>query len=160
MADFSKAIDYVLANEGGYTNNPADPGGETNFGISKRAYPYLDIKNLTREEAVTIYQRDYWKFDGISSQRVATKLFDATVNMGSTQAVRLLQLALGGIQAGPVIADGKLGPETIGHVNAADEEPLVDEFKARLAKFYADEAVTGTGMAGFLLGWLRRAVKG
>jgi len=160
MADFNKAIDFVLANEGGYANNPADPGGETNFGISHRAYPTLDIKNLTREEAETIYQRDYWKFDDVASQRVATKLFDACVNMGPSQAVRLLQLALGGIQAGPVIADGKLGPDTLAHVNAADEEKLIDEFKARLAKFYCDEAVNGSGMAGFLLGWLRRAVKG
>jgi lysozyme family protein len=160
MAEFQKAIDYVLANEGGYVNNPSDPGGETNFGISKRAYPFLDIKNLTREEAAAIYQRDYWKFDGISSQRIATKVFDACVNMGPTQAVRLLQVSLGGIQAGPVIADGKFGPETVAHANAADEEKLIDEFKAHLAKFYCDEAITGTGMAGFLLGWLRRAVKG
>lgn len=160
MADFSKAIDFVLANEGGYVNNPADPGGETNFGISRRQYPALDIKDLTREEAVTIYERDYWKFDDVASQRVATKVFDACVNMGPSQAVRLLQLALGGIQAGPVIADGKFGPETIEHANAADEEKLIDEFKARLAKFYCDEALQGTGKDGFLLGWLRRAVKG
>jgi len=161
MADFSKAIGYVLANEGGYVNNPSDPGGETNFGISKRAYPYVDIKNLTRDEAAAIYQRDYWKFDEMASQRVATKLFDACVNMGPSQAVRLLQLALGAVEVGPpVVADGKLGPETIAHANAADEEKLLDEFKARLAKFYAEEAINGTGMAGFLLGWLRRAVKG
>jgi lysozyme family protein len=160
VAEFHKAIDFVLANEGGYANNPGDPGGETNFGISKRAYPALDIKNLTREEACTIYERDYWKFDAVSSQRVATKVFDACVNMGPTQAVRLLQISLGGIQAGPVIPDGKLGPDTIGHVNAADEAQLIDEFKARLAKFYCDEAVNGSGMSGFLLGWLRRAVKG
>lgn len=160
MADFSKAIDFVLGNEGGYSNNPADPGGETNFGISKRAYPYLNIKDLTREEAIAIYQRDYWKFDDFASQRVATKVFDAAVNMGPIPAVRILQLALGSIEAGPVVADGKLGPETVGHANAADEEKLMDEFKARLVKFYCDEAVTGTGMAGFLLGWLRRAVKG
>jgi len=160
VAVFAQAIDFVLANEGGYTNNPSDPGGETNFGISKRAYPYVDIKNLTRDEAITIYERDYWKFDGLTSQRVATKLFDACVNMGPSPAVRLLQLSLGAIEAGPLVADGKLGPETIEHANAADEERLVDEFKARLAKFYADEAVNGTGMSGFLLGWLRRAVKG
>jgi lysozyme family protein len=160
VADFFKAIDYVLANEGGYVNNPADPGGETNFGISKRAYPHLDIKSLTREDAATIYQRDYWKFDELASQRVATKLFDACVNMGPTQAVRLLQISLSGIQAGPIIADGKFGAETVAHVNAADEEKLMDEFKARLAKFYAVDQVQREGGAAFLLGWLRRAVKG
>lgn len=162
MADFSKAIEFVLANEGGYVNNPDDPGGETNFGISKRQYPFLDIKNLTRDGAIAIYQRDYWKpeYNSITSQRVATKLFDASVNMGPSQAVRLIQLALGGIQAGPVIADGALGPETLSHINAADENALVDEYKARLAKFYADEARSVLTAGGFLLGWLRRAVKG
>lgn len=162
MADFSQAIDFVLENEGGYSNNPADPGGETNFGLSRAQYPHLDLKTLTREDAVTIYQRDYWQaqFDAFSSQRIATKVFDACVNLGPTQAIRMLQLALGSIQAGPIIADGKLGPETTAHVNAADEDTLIDEFKARLAKFYCDEAVKGTGKNGFVMGWMRRAVKG
>ena len=48
---FEEIIDNVLESEGGYVNDKDDPGGETNMGISKRAYPDLDIKNLTREEA-------------------------------------------------------------------------------------------------------------
>lgn len=159
MADFSKAIDFVLDNEGGYSNNPADPGGETNFGISKRAYPYLDIKNLTREEAITIYQRDYWKFYGLTSQRIATKIFDEYVN-SELHAIRVAQLALGYLQAGPVIADGKYGPHTEGSLNAVDESKFMDEYKARLAKMYCDDGIANPGEMGDLLGWLRRAVKG
>lgn len=58
--NFEKAVAFVLRHEGGYTNDNRDPGGETKFGISKRAYPSLDIKNLTEEQAKVIYRRDYW----------------------------------------------------------------------------------------------------
>ena len=155
MADFLEAVQHVLANEGGYVNNPADPGGETNFGISKRSYPALDIRDLTREQAIEIYRSDYWQFSGLQSQRVATKVFDLAVNMGPIPAVRLLQLSLGAIQAGPVVADGQLGPRTISAANAADEGRLMDELKARACLYHSK-----LDRSDFLLGWLRRDVKG
>ena len=52
-------LDDLIEREGGYVNDPDDPGGETKFGISKRAYPHLDIKNLTEEHAADIYYNDY-----------------------------------------------------------------------------------------------------
>jgi lysozyme family protein len=52
---FDKAFDRLMGHEGGYTDNPKDPGGETNWGISKRSYPSVDIKNLTREQAGVLY---------------------------------------------------------------------------------------------------------
>ena len=64
-SSFDLAIPIVLENEGGYVNDPADPGGETKYGISKRSYPALDIKNLTVEQATAIYLRDFWQFGGI-----------------------------------------------------------------------------------------------
>ena len=57
---FKSAIDFVLQWEGGYVDHPDDPGGETNFGISKRAHPDVDIAALTRADAVEIYRREYW----------------------------------------------------------------------------------------------------
>ena len=159
MADFAQAIGYVLANEGGYSNDPHDPGGETNFGISKRSYPFLDIKNLTREEAITIYERDFWIFGGLTSQRIATKIFDEYVNSGH-HAIRQVQLALGYLQAGPIIADGKYGSLTESHLNAVDEQKFMDEFKARLCKMYCDDGQANPGESGDLMGWIRRAVKG
>jgi lysozyme family protein len=152
MSNFDEAIGFVLSNEGGLSNDPSDPGGLTNFGISQKQYPALDIRNLTREDAVQIYQDDYWnkfQYGDITSQRVATKLFDSAVNMGPVRAVRLLQLAVN------VQADGVLGVQTIAAVNAADESNLMDEFKAQLAKYYCD-----LGKPEFMLGWLRRAVRG
>jgi lysozyme family protein len=159
MADFQAAIEYVLANEGALVNDPADPGGLTNFGISQSAYPDLDIRALTRDAAIAIYQRDYWKFGDVQNQRVATKLFDAYVNMEHA-AIRLVQLSLDYLQAGPVVADGNYGPQTVEHINAAGEVELIDEFKARLGKFYHDDVAAHPERESELLGWLRRAVKG
>jgi lysozyme family protein len=155
MSKFEDAIEFVLANEGGLVNDPHDPGGLTNFGISQSRYPNINIRDLTREQAMDIYMQDYWHYDGINSQRVATKLLDAVVNMGPVQAVRLLQLSLGAIEVGPVVADGIAGSATVEAINAADPDRLVDEYKARLVKFYCE-----LDKPQFLLGWLRRAVKG
>ena len=58
---FNDIIEHVLNHEGGYVDDPSDLGGETNFGIAKRFYPNVDIKNLTRDEAKNIYFEDYWK---------------------------------------------------------------------------------------------------
>ena len=70
MAEFKAAFQLVIANEGEYVNDPQDPGGETKFGISKRSYPQLDIKNLTIDQAQNIYKTDFWdKING--SDRIA-----------------------------------------------------------------------------------------
>jgi hypothetical protein len=61
---FERAVAFVLRHEGGYVNDPRDPGGETKYGISKRAYPRLDIKGLTEADAKEIYRRDYWEKAG------------------------------------------------------------------------------------------------
>jgi lysozyme family protein len=114
MADFNIAIVPLLENEGGYVNDPADPGGETNFGISKRSYPEVDIKNLTADQAKEIYLRDFWRYDGITDQELANKLLDIGVNQGTIIAVEMLQKVIG------VPADGKLGPRTLAAANAGD----------------------------------------
>ena len=91
-ADFQKCVQFVLDREGGYSLDPHDPGGETNFGISKRAYPNLDIKNLSRAGAVAIYEKDYWTPIGAASmpQALALVHFDTAVNQGPGRAKALL----------------------------------------------------------------------
>lgn len=160
MAAFGPAITFVLENEGGYNPGIAgDPGGETNFGITKRTYPQLDIRNLKRAEAVTIYERDFWRFSGIENQRMATKIFDAYVN-SKHHAIRVAQMALARLQMGPVVADGNYGLITEAALNAVDEDRFLDEYKARLCKMHCDDAIANPAEAGALLGWLRRDVKG
>src|SRR5690606_38914271 len=117
---FCRAVEMVLRHEGGYVYDPADPGGETKYGISKRSYPQLDIRNLIREQAIEIYRRDWWDrygYDRIKSLDVATKVLDLAVNMGPAAAHRLLQEAL--VFLGHQLAvDGILGPKTLAAVNA------------------------------------------
>ena len=157
MADFHQAVAVVLANEGGYSNNPDDHGGETNFGISKKQYPDCDIKTLTAASASIIYFRDYWepyKLGLLGSQAVANKVFDLVVNLGPVPAIRLFQQALGYFLAGPIVADGKLGPRTASFAAEVEDEKLLPEIKARACKFHAD-----LNQPSFLLGWLRRDVQ-
>jgi lysozyme family protein len=112
MSNFDVAVAYLIENEtggradGGLTT---DQGGLTKWGISQKAYPDLDIKNLTRENAVALYRKDYWLFDAVKSDRIATKLLDLYANM-EHNGIKCVQWALGYLTAGPVIADGIWGP--------------------------------------------------
>ncbi len=148
MSPFDRAVQFVLEQEGGYVNNPSDPGGETNFGISKRAYPALDIKNLTKEAAIEIYHQDYWLFckcDQIPSP-IAVTLFDSSVNQGPSAAIKLLQRSLG------VKDDGVMGSVTIGATFKTDVRKLTAEFIAQRGFRYA----TTGDVEVFGLGWFRR----
>lgn len=93
MAEFQPAVNLVLAHEGGYVNNPQDPGGETNYGIAKRWHPDLDIRNLTKEQAAEIYQREYWTtfMEQEVDQRIANAALDTAVNQGPAIAKQLYE---------------------------------------------------------------------
>jgi lysozyme family protein len=92
---FNKAVEIILKLEGGYVNHPDDPGGETRYGISKRAYPHLNIKTLTKDQAKAIYKRDYWDAAECSLLEPALALlyFDMAVNSGVSAARRTLASA-------------------------------------------------------------------
>ena len=84
-ANFDRAFAVVVGVEGGYTFDPQDPGGETNFGISKREYPDVDIKNLTLDQAKAIYLRDFWNPHDLDTLEYGKALlvFDCAVNGGN-----------------------------------------------------------------------------
>jgi len=94
-SDFERAVTFVLAWEGGYVNNPVDPGGETNWGISRRSYPNLDIRNLTVAQAKEIYRTDYWLRAGCDALAWPLSLmhFDTAVNCGVSKANQFLAIA-------------------------------------------------------------------
>lgn len=156
---FLQAVEVVLAHEGGYVNDPRDPGGETKYGISKRSYPHLDIANLTREDAIAIYYRDWWQRYGygrLQDEAIATKLLDMAVNMGPATAHRLLQEVL--VFLGYDIAvDGIIGPQTVGATNKADPKRLLQLLRWRAAEHYYRIAAQRTQSQAFLMGWLKRA---
>lgn len=152
--NFDQAFDKLVdpRHEGGYVNNPADPGGETKYGISKRAYPEVDIKNLTLDQAKALYLRDFWtplQADKLPDL-VRFELFDLAVNTSArgkpTQAVKLLQRALG------VTDDGILGPVTFGACAAMDPGRLLRRLQAQRIFFYTSLA----SFASFGKGWVNR----
>lgn len=92
MSFFLQAFAIVVEEEGAYVNDPADPGGETKYGISKREYPNLDIAQLTLAQAQEIYQRDYWNALDCDAYpwEMALVLFDCGVNQGVSAAKGIL----------------------------------------------------------------------
>lgn len=132
MSTFDTLIERVLGHEGGYVNDPKDPGGETQWGISKRSYPTLDIRNLTRQQAVEIYRRDFW--DRVQGDKlhpaVAFQALDAAVNHGIGNAVRWLQRAVG------VADDGVIGPMTLAALGRREPSDVVLLFNAERIDFY------------------------
>jgi len=111
---WQETIDIILKHEGGYVNDPKDAGGETNFGISKRAYPHLDIKDLPIVAAELIYWRDYWlkcKCDRLPNG-LDLMVMDFAVNAGVSRASKVLQNIVG------VKADGIIGSKTLNAVES------------------------------------------
>ena len=121
LVKFDDIIKVVLKHEGGYVNDPKDPGGETNFGIAKRSHPDVDIKNLTEDKAKDIYKEHYW--DGNKVESLSEDLrhiyFDMCVNQGKGRAVKILQRAANAKGANLKV-DGGLGPKTIGAMKGVE----------------------------------------
>ncbi|MBX9584737.1 MAG: hypothetical protein K2X87_30910 [Gemmataceae bacterium] len=150
-ADFDRAIALVLEHEGGYANHPKDPGKETKFGISKAAFPEVDVKHLTLPQAEEIYRRHYWDeyHCGTLPWPLALVMFDCFIQFSPRNPILWLQAAVG------VRADGRLGPVTLG---AARAHP--DPGKAA-AGVMADRAVYRLQHPAFMTfakGWERRDV--
>ena len=157
---FDKAIQIVLAHEGGYVNNPADHGGETNFGISSHHNPGVDIANLTREGAIEIYWDSYWDGRGydLLPEAIAIKVFDLAVNMGARQAVVCLQRALRAC-AITVEIDGVLGPKTTAACwnSRIPAVSLLVGLRSEAAGEYRLRLARDSSQAVFADGWMTRA---
>jgi lysozyme family protein len=150
MIDFDTSFERLIGNEGGYVNNLQDPGGETNWGISKRSYPDVDIKNLTMEGAKQIYLRDFWEPLGNAPDAVKFQAFDFAVNSGIQTAVRKLQAAIG------VADDGHWGPMSAAALAAMDLNDVLMRYVAQRLRFWASLSTWGS----FGKGWALRAAKG
>lgn len=157
---FLRAIKITLRNEGGYVNNPKDPGGETNFGLSKRTYPNLDIKNLTVDQATAIYYRDWWTprpFDHMTCEDLAVKVFDTTVNLGVGRAIKFLQRCLKVNGHPEIVDDGDFGPHTLVVVNSMDGSGLLAVYRQMQANYYNALVTAKPELQQFIHGWLSRA---
>ena len=154
--NFAKSLELVLRSEGGYVNNPKDPGGETMRGVTKAAWSTWlkrtimpgEMAKLTVADITPFYKALYWDkaYCNQLPAGVDYMAFDAAVNMGVGQSIRLLQRSLG------CVADGVIGPNTMKAINEADTKTLIDKFSAQKEMFYRS---LGT-FATFGRGWMRR----
>ena len=158
-----RVLDFIIAKEGGYVNHPNDPGGETKFGISKRSYPTLDIKNLTREQAAEIYKRDY--FDKVKGDQLpfwlGLMVADFAVNAGVKTSVKLLQKTL--VDSGcPLDTDGIFGNATLNaalavHFSGKDKIlRFIKNLSVSRYDYYFGLCQKKPELNVFLKGWLAR----
>ena len=157
MKSYEEIIEQVLHHEGGYVNDPKDLGGETNFGITKRFYPDVDIKNLTEEGAKEIYKRDYWdknKCGDLPSQ-LRHIYFDMLVNFGKRGAVKVLQRAANAKNKDKIDVDGGLGPATLNAIQNLELERV----RAYRVLRFANLVIKKPEQERFWFGWFRRATE-
>jgi lysozyme family protein len=145
--DFDYCVEIVLQQEGGFVDNPHDPGGATNFGISQRAYPNVDIRQLTETQAAQFYHDDYWiKFHcGDVPAHLDLWFLTACVMSGGVTATKLLQQLVG------VAEDGIFGPHTLQAVKAFPSARYVEYLT-----LYAGHLMSLPGWSSFGKGWLTR----
>jgi lysozyme family protein len=154
--DWERAIAFVLKMEGGaeVENDPLDRGGQTKFGISKAAFPALDVKNLTLDQAKDIYRRAYW--NEVHGDELpwpfSAAVFDAAVNQGPGIARRMLQVAL------RVEVDGNVGPKTVAAAHAAGEDVVRRFLVLRLVR-YTQTCVDRPDQMHWAANWANRVLR-
>lgn len=181
VSHFDEAILITLKHEGGFVNDPVDPGGATNWGMSIRFLKNAgdtdrdgfldgdldrdgdididDIKNMTREEAIELYRTHFWDkntYDQITNFTVAARIFDMTVNMGARQTGKIVQRALNNVGHNLVV-DGIIGKNTFKKINETDAELLMAEIRQEHAQFYISLIDANPKFEKYRKGWLRRA---
>jgi lysozyme family protein len=168
MAIFEDAVQVTLIWEGGWSENPADPGGATFEGISRRnwpnwaGWPIIDglygtpnwlntIENSSAIKGLVVqfYHDNFWQYDSIEEQPIANKLFDLSVNIGTIHAIKIVQGALNLPQ------DGIMGPHTLASINGANGS-LIQLIRMAAENYHTQLAAANPNLAEFLTGWLRR----
>jgi lysozyme family protein len=171
MANFDAFFPTLLKHEGGFVNDPADPGGATNKGITMETFqkcakqylgvePTLDnLKALTDAQAGKIYKPLYWDKvhgDEIEVQELANIVFDFQVNAGGN-ASKLLQKVLNDLGAKPpLLVDGDIGSTTMAMLKSMDQNEVYRRYKQGRIDYYKDLVANRPALGKFLNGWLNR----
>lgn len=161
---FNRSVSLTIIAEGGelFSQNAADKGGATRYGISLAtlsAYRNTtctpaDVKNMMRQEAEAIYFSRYWlplRADEYGSDALAASVFDCGVLTGPANAARMLQACVG------ATVDGNVGPKTLAAVKAADKLATMRTFSAAWQSYLIAIVQRDPTQSVFLIGWLRRA---
>lgn len=180
MADFTKAFNQMIANEGGYVNDPDDPGGETYKGISRKTWPNcqiwviidalkqksalnrvpvtsaeIEIDNQLQYEVKQFYYLNFWqkiKGDAITDQEVANSIFDFAVNAGISTSASLAQLVSG------AAVDGVIGHDSILEINAFDPDHFLAAFTVAKIARYVNIVKKRPTSRKYFYGWVLRAL--
>jgi lysozyme family protein len=154
---FTRSVIFVLKHEGGYVNDPGDPGGETKYGISKRSYPDLDIPNLTIDTARRIYRQDYWDElrCGDMPPALAMAVFDSAINCGRHRTAMWLQEAIKNFGF-EIATDGLIGDRTINAIKKCDAQRLCLFLLYSRCFHYA---CLGKKYPRFVCGWTARTAE-
>jgi lysozyme family protein len=156
ISNWQKSFELMLKSEGGYVNNPADPGGMTNLGVTKatwenwvgRESDEAEMRGLTPEKVEPLYKKKYW--DAVRGDELPPGIsylcFDFAVNAGAGRSIKTLQTAVG------VTPDGGFGPMTMAAVQAVDPVELIERFSQAKEDFYRSLNTFAT----FGKGWLNR----
>lgn len=184
--EFFSAVTFVLSNEQGFVDKMCDSGKATNFGISLRFLREIpsdrlrkygifksaevlnseDVRTLTRDQAVLIYDGEFWKnapFDKITLPIVCNYVFDMCVNHGISQGIKILQRAIWAVyemrEYDGIIDDGVLGDKTLSVIESIDEHSLRTALCAERAGFMRLLAAINTKDRENLNGWLNRCYR-
>ena len=140
MNDFKECLGLVLKSEGGYVNNPADPGGRTNLGVTQVVWEEFvghpvseaDMKALTPEKVAPMYEQKYWRpcYGEVLPRGISFLVFSMAVNAGPGRSVKLFQQSIG------CVPDGVIGPTTRGLISASDTPTLIAKFSETRREYY------------------------
>ncbi len=174
MADFTKAYELMIVNEGGYVNDPDDPGGETYKGVARKIFskwdgwPKIDLlkrqpgfpgnldKDTELQQSVEdFYQVQFWnRISGslISEQAVANSIFDFAVNAGVGTSGSLAQVVVG------TPADGVIGDITVGEINKCDVAFFLSSFALAKIARYVHIVKKRPASRKYFYGWVCRTL--
>ena len=156
--NFLHAMEFVFRSEGGTNNDPIDRGGKTNFGISQKQYPHIDIDSLTRNQALEIYLQDYWMQNKchLIQNPIAIALFDSNINCGTIARV-WLQKAINGDNANFLVVDGIIGSKTLLACHAMPQYRIAGRLIGYRVQYYADLIKRLPEQVKYIRGWNKRA---
>jgi len=153
VADFNQAIAVVLQHEGGFVDDLSDAGGMTNFGICQRDNPNLDIKNLTKQDAINYYKINWWlkyQFFQIDDDDLATYWFDHAVNVGIKPITKIIQNTVNTTE------DGIIGINTIQAVNNNYKSEMLTQIQDKLWDYYEQIIAVHPNDVKYKNGWHSR----
>ena len=162
---FDDAFNLTIGHEKGYVFDPVDRGGETKYGITKRSYPQIDIKNLSLKEAKELYYLDFWntRKGNLSNlpKSIAIEVFDTGANMGINTARMMLQIALNLLNRVETLyddlnVDGWIGNTTLKAIKKVSERKLLKVLNGLQFKEYFDIVEDHHEQEKFFAGWIER----